>query len=523
MSVPLQTNSSEQATPEASAASVTALDRRHFLKRAGQMAMAGVAMPMGLNLAAISDAAAFSVNMSDPNDYKALVCVFLQGANDYANTVVTYDNASYDQYSAIRGGGPGRTAGGIALAQGDLTPSLLTPAPANVPVDSLGVPRQFALHPNLAGVANLFNTGKAAVLLNVGPLVKPLTRAQYDSRDHQTYPRPPKLFSHNDQQSIWQSSQGEGSKIGWGGNIGDLSLSSNQGASSVNSLFTCISPSGNTVFLSGDQALQYQVVSSGNDASAGAIKISAGNGSVYGNSGSFATFMKALVTQSRTHALEKAYNTVTARSASAESVVTAALATSTLNAASLFTSSDSLTNQMRIVARLISVRAALGLRRQVFFVQLGGFDLHDNLISQQPRLMTKVNDALTQFYNATVAMGIANKVTCFTASDFGRTLTSNGDGSDHGWGSHHLIVGGAVNGAKFYGTAPPVSVSDAKDSMGNYLPENRWHVGQGRLLPTTSVDQYASTLAQWFGVSAAEIPGALPNIANFGTAPLGFV
>ena len=145
-------------------------------------------------------------------------------------------------------------------------------------------------------------------------------------------------------------------------------------------------------------------------------------------------------------------------------------------------------------------------------VSLGGFDLHDNLIAQQPQLMQRVSDALTAFYNATVELGVADKVTAFTASDFGRTLSSNGDGSDHGWGSHHFMVGGAVKGAAFYGTPPPVSITNTA------APEDQWHVGQGRLLPSTSVDQYAATLARWFGVADSEMAGVLPNIPQFGAA-----
>ena len=205
--------------------------RRTFLRRSAQLALSGTALPMALNLAAIGEAAAF-----DATDYKALVCVFLYGANDYDNTVVTY--------------GAGQTAGGIALAKSALTATLLNPT------TPLPGGRQYALHPSMTGLANLFNSGKAAVQLNVGPLVVPLTKAQYNSADRVNYPYPPKLFSHNDQQSIWQSSSPEGSTVGWGGNIGDLATSGNG-----NSLFTCINVTGNAVFLSGDSALSYQVSS----------------------------------------------------------------------------------------------------------------------------------------------------------------------------------------------------------------------------------------------------------------------
>jgi uncharacterized protein (DUF1501 family) len=487
--------------------------RRAFLKRSAQLALSGTALPLALNLAAMGEAAAFN---STNGDYKALVCVFLYGGNDYANTVLPYDDSSYDLYSAIRGGGAGRTAGGIALGQGALTPTLLTPGA--VPVDALGAGTcKFALNPGMTALASLFNTvvaGKApvAVQLNVGPLVVPLTRDQYNSVNHGLYPRPPQLFSHNDQQSIWQSSSPEGSTLGWGGNMADLALSLNTAAT-----FSCMSVGGNAVFLAGNTALQYQLTT------AGAIKIGAAGATAAYGSAAVNTAINALLTQSRSHVLENEYNKVSKRALAAEGLVTAALAQAA--PATVF-ATDSLAQQLKMVARLIKGRSTLGARRQVFLVSQGGFDLHDNLIRDHGGLLARVSDAMAAFYNATVELGVANQVTAFTASDFGRTLASNGDGSDHGWGSHHFVVGGAVNGNRFYGTAPPVSTSDIK--TGNaYNPENQWHVGQGRLLPSSAVDQYAATLAKWFGVAPSEMAGVLPNIGHFGGAgypvDLGFM
>lgn len=461
--------------------------RRAFLRRSGQLALSGTALPFALNLAAMGEAAAF-----DATDYKALVCVFFYGGNDYANTVVTYDDPSYNAYSTIRGGGAGQTAGGIALAKGDLAATLLNPA------TPLAAGRQYALHPSMSGLASLFNSGQAAVQLNVGPLVVPLTKTQYNSPDRKTYPLPPKLFSHNDQQSVWQSSSPEGSTIGWGGNIGDLALASNN-----TSLFTCISVTGNAVFLSGDSALSYQVSTSG------AVPIAGVKSNVYGSS-AVKTALSALVQQSRSHTLENEYNKVTTRAIGAEAQITAGLAGVTL--ATPFSAGNSLADQLKMVARLIGARAALGSKRQVYMVSIGGFDLHDNLIAEHPGVLGKVSDAMTSFYNATVELGVANKVTAFTASDFGRTLASNGDGADHGWGSHHLMVGGAVKGKALYGTPPPVSVGSTAAAA------DQWHVGQGRLLPSTSVDQYAATLARWFGVADSELAGILPNLSHFGAA-----
>ena len=462
--------------------------RRAFLRRSTQLGLAGTALPFALNLAAMGEAAAFAAD-----DYKALVCVFLYGGNDYANTVVTYDDPSYNRYSTIRGS--------IALPKASLASTLLRPT------TPLQGGRQYALHPAMTGLTNLFNTGKAAVQLNVGPLVVPLTRAQYSGSNRALYPLPPKLFSHNDQQSVWQSSSPEGSTVGWGGNIGDLALSSNG-----SSLFTCISVTGNAVFLSGDSALQYQVSTNG------AIPINGVKSNVYGSTAVRAA-LTSLIQQNSGQTLENEYNRVTARAVGAEASITSGLAGVTL--ATAFPTSNSLADQLKMVARLIGARTALGSKRQVFMVSLGGFDLHDNLISQQPTLMQRVSEAMTAFYNATVELGVADKVTAFTASDFGRTLSSNGDGSDHGWGSHHLMVGGAVKGKAFYGKAPPVSITNTADA------NDQWHVGQGRLLPSTSVDQYAATLASWFGVSNSELAGVLPNLSHFGGADyptnLGFM
>jgi uncharacterized protein (DUF1501 family) len=314
------------------------------------------------------------------------------------------------------------------------------------------------------------------------------------------YPLPPQLLSHNDQQSVWQAQGAEGSTVGWGGNLGDLALSSN-----TNSLFTCISATGNAVFLSGDTAQQYQV------STQGAVQVRAVREGVAGLwSANSARVFSELITEARPHVLENEYNRVVRRSIDAEGQLTAALEGVALT--TVFPTANSLADQLKIVARLIGARNALGNKRQVFIVSLGGFDLHDNLVATQPVLLRRVSEALTAFYNATVELGVADKVTSFTASDFGRTLTSNGDGTDHGWGGHHLVVGGAVRGKAFYGVAPPVSIGNTGAA------EDQWHIGQGRLIPRTSVDQYAATLARWFGVADNELAGILPNLRNFGAA-----
>jgi len=457
--------------------------RRLVLQRAMQLSAMGVATPLAINLAAVGEAAAF-----DATDYKALVCVFMYGGNDYANTVVPYDATNYAKYHQIRAGAAGEDQSGIALARAALAPTALTPANGQVLTDNL----QYALNPALGGLKSLWDQGHLAVQLNVGPLVQPTTLAQYNSTNKVANPLPPKLFSHNDQQSIWQSNGSEGSTIGWGGKLGDIALSSNV----TNSLLTCISASGNAVFVAGRNALQYQI------SPAGAIKINGLTNQYLHDA------LNALITKASPHVLENEYSTVTRRSIELEGIVNGALAN--VNPTTPF-AANPLAAQLKVVARLIGARAALGLKRQVFFVSLGGFDNHNALMADHPALMARVNDAMSAFYAATVELGVASKVTTFTASDFGRTLASNADGSDHGWGSHHFVMGGAVNGRRYYGTAPQVSLQTDDQ------------VGQGRLLPTTGVDQFAATLATWFGCSAGELPGILPNIGRYPTANLGFV
>ncbi len=462
--------------------------RRAFLKRSSSLALAGTAMPFALSLATMGEAAAQTAT-----DYKALVCVFLYGGCDYANTVVTYDDDSYGKYSTIRGGV--QSAGGIAIAKADLAATALSPTQA------LTNGRQYALHPSMTAMKGLFDAGNAAVQLNVGPLVVPLSRATFNNSNKKVYPQPPKLFSHNDQQSTWQSSSPEGSTVGWGGNIGDLVLGRNS-----NSLFTCISVSGNAVFLSGDSALQYQV------SSGGAVRInsvSPASGTTLYGSATVKSAMQALTQQTRTHKLENEYNKVTKRAVEAEGTVTTAIALP--YAAGTFpVPPTNLGNQLAMVARLIRGRATTGAKRQVFMVSTGGFDLHDNLINNQAPLLKQVSDAMASFHAAMVAENLGDKVTAFTASDFGRTLASNGDGADHGWGNHHFVVGGAVRGNMIYGAPPPVSINNTST-----LDGYEGHVGQGRLIPTTSVDQYGATMGKWFGLNDAQLLDILPNLKNF--------
>ena len=453
--------------------------RRAFLKRSAALGMAGVAAPFVTSLGAIGEAAAATAT-----DYKAMVCIFLYGGNDYANTLTPYDQASYAQYLAARSN--------IAHTRESLAATLLNPAQA------LAGGRQYALAPTMRSLLPLFNDGKLAPILNVGTLVQPTTKAQYQANSVRL---PPKLFSHNDQQSYFQASSPEGATSGWGGRIGDVYQNGN-GTSAL----TCINASGNAVYLTGRNAVQYAV------GTGGPIALLNNSRTMYGSSAA-ATTLRSLMTAAPGSLLGDEHARVSKRALDTYAQVSGALAGAPVANFPLFPTGNSLADQLKMVARLISVSSELGAKRQVFFVSIGGFDLHDNLVAQHPALIGRVADAMKAFYDTTAAMGVADKVTSFTASDFGRTLQSNDDGSDHGWGSMHFAMGGAVKGGRLYGTPPAIGNGTADD------------VGQGRLIPTVSVDQYAATLASWFGVSDGDLRTVLPNIGNYDASSwkLGFL
>ena len=452
--------------------------RRAFLKRSAALGIAGSATPFVMNLAGIGEAAAATAS-----DYKALVCVFLYGGNDYANTVTPYDNASYTAYAALRPT--------IAYARGDLDATVLRP------VTPLPGGRQYALAPALAPLLPTFDAKKLAVLLNVGTLIQPTTKAQYTAK---SVPLPPKLFSHNDQQSFWQASSPEGASSGWGGRMGDLFQAGNGTAT-----LTCINASGNAVYLTGRSAIQYSI------SGTGPIALNGNSASLF-TSTTANTVLRSLIAAPRTQLFEAEHSRVAKRSLDLYAQVTAALAAGPA-IATAFPTGNVLADQLGVVARMISVAQELGAKRQVFFVSLGGFDTHDNLVAQHPPLLAKIAGAMRAFYDATVELGVADRVTAFTASDFGRTLVNNSSGSDHGWGSMHFALGGAVNGGQFVGAAPAVASNGPDD------------VGQGRLLPGIAVDQYAATLASWFGVGATNLSTVLPYIGNYSPAArnLGFL
>jgi len=448
--------------------------RREFLRTASALSVAGSATPLVLNLAAMSAASAQTM----PSDFKALVCVFLYGGNDHSNTIVPFDNANYQLYAQSRTN--------LALAQNTLLP-LATPTNPSM------VGRQVAMRPEMAPLKAIYDQGKAAVLANIGPMRAPMTMAQYRNN---SVPRPMGLFSHNDQQSDWQSFGPEGTRIGWGGRMGDLFASANSYQN-----VTAISTSGAAVFVSGSSVAQLQL---GNNGAQGIPALQA-NANVFSTTSASAP-LKDIMTAASSHVLANDYNKIVKRSTEAAAAINTALGAVTLTTQFPGTG---LGNQMRNVARMIAARQALGARRQVFHVSIGGFDQHSGLVAGHGPLWTQISAAMAAFYNATVELGIANNVTAFTASDFGRTLDSNGQGSDHGWGAHHMVVGGAIKGGEMYGTWPDTVLRGPND------------VGRGNLLPTTSVDQLVGTFATWFGVPSGSMKDVIPNATNWPSLDLG--
>ena len=449
-------------------------ERRAFLQRLSALSLLGPAAPWALQLSAMSEAAAATAT-----DYKALVCVFLYGGNDHANTIVPFDTASYGALQQIRPN--------LILSRDALLPSQLAPATA------LPGQRAYALAPGLEPLVQLFQAKEMSVVLNIGTLIEPTTKAQYQAKSVRL---PPKLFSHNDQQAFWQTSATEGSPSGWGGRMGELFLNAQSNAN-----LTAISVSGQAAFLSGRTMRAYQIAASGPTAITGV-------GSPVFGSAQGSALLKSVLTQNQSHALMQEWVTTGQRSLDLNDRLSSALAG--VNLTTPFPIASNISDQLKMVARLIAARDALGLKRQVFFVSIGGFDTHDSQATTHPALIAQVGYSLAAFHQAMKDLGVSQQVTTFTASDFGRTLASNNDGSDHGWGSTHLVLGGAVRGGEYIGTPPTIAVNGPDD------------VGSGRFIPTLSVDQLAASLGQWFGLSTSEQQVLLPNLANFSqrTLPL---
>ncbi len=441
-----------------------------------------------LNAAAINNMPTF-VNSANTN-YKALVCIALDGGNDSFNMLVPRGNSEYQEYASVRSN--------QALAQNTLLP--ITPQTSDG--------KQYGLHPNLTNIQNLFSNGNAAFVANVGSMIQPTTMSDYVSGAN----LPLGLFSHLDQMQHWQTSIPQSrSSVGWGGRLADLLYSNNTNTDiSMN-----ISLDGVNIFQNGNNITEYAIQSTGQ----GSVSIAG-----YDETDAFNVIKRQtidnLLDQSYQDVLKTAYANAITNSQSNALQFGAAI-NSVTPFTTTFDGSD-FSTKLEMVAKTIAARNTLGMCRQVFYVNIGGFDNHDEVLVNHGGLMAEIDAAIGSFWGVMQELGLINDVTLFTMSEFGRTLTSNGNGTDHGWGGNCLVVGGAVNGQNIYGQYPDLYIANPLDT------------GEGRLIPTTSCDEYFAELALWFAqngtstLSATQLTDILPNINNFwtpsvGQKPIGFM
>ena len=467
-------------------------DRREFIKSSCRaLGMVAAATQMR-HFGVVSALAQKTVDETPEGaNYKALVCVFLSGGNDSNNMIIPNYDEGYNQYSAARSGQ------GLAIPRGNLLP--ITPAAMGGQV--------YGLHPALTQMHSLWNTGKLAVTCNVGPLVRPLTRAEYQSGA----PRPYQLFSHSDQVEQFRTAISTfRSTTGWGGRVADRTATLNPGAA----ISMISSIAGANVFNIGttsvplivtpaptplNQVLTLSGYAAGVDEDARRTAL-----------GNIRTRdLNYTMVQSASVLTQQAWNV--SQQLSQNPVLTVTFPATTLG------------NQLAQVAKLMKFRTSLNMSRQIFFVQLGGWDTHTNQLNGQNNLLMQVDAALKAFYDETVAQGIANQVTTFTMSDFNRTFnpagSGSGVGSDHAWGGHHFILGGSVRGGDFYGR--PTANGTFFPTLVNTGPDDA--DTRGRFIPSTSVEQYAATISRWFGLQESDMTIAFPNAANFPTMDLGFM
>jgi uncharacterized protein (DUF1501 family) len=419
---------------------------------------------------------AFAQSAAPPSDYKALVCVFLFGGNDANNTLVPFDTAGYQNYAKLRGP--------LALPQSQLLQLASMP--------------KFALHGSMPEIRQLIDSGDAALIANVGTLLEPTTRANVAAQLN----LPSNLFSHADQQLQWQNAaQSAATSSGWAGRMSDLLGKSYNSYASIPMI---TSVAGDTLFCDGQSSNPLTVVP-GNLAGVTCGEGPAECATREELAQSFLSFESGL-------SLVQADNVISQDAYRYASVLTEAVS-ATAPLSTVFPANNPFATQLQQIAQLMQVRSSFGVNRQIFFAGVGNFDTHANQFTQQSVLLAQFSSALSAFYRATQELGIATEVTTFTMSDFSRAFQPNSNsGSDHGWGSHHIVLGGAVRGAKLYGTYPILALGGPDDSGAN-----------GRWIPSTGSVQYASTLASWFGVGSSQLSSIFPNIGAFSSSNLGFV
>lgn len=477
------------------------LTRRSFLSRAAYTGVAASAAAHTIrDLRLISTAMAAQGPVTG---YKALVCLFMAGGNDANNTLIPTDTSTFEKYTAIRGN--------MALPFSSLL-KLRTGTSGTSPEYQDGDGHTLALHPAMTKLQTLFGQDRLAIVKNVGTLVRPTTRAQYLANSR--FYRPPQLFSHSDQVTQWQTSVPDQPPVtGWGGRVADV----------INSV---ANPNGNismSVSLNGANTLQIgNVVSQYHVATTGAVTLS---GDLMTGSGARARVMRDILGLSHSNLQRSAYaKVVEGAVATGELLNTAIVDTANDNFWTTAFPTSTLGQQMKMIARLIQARGPtkFNMNRQIFYCQIGGFDTHasqvqftpnfDATLGTQRNLLNDVSECMFAFQKAMEQLGVENQVTTFTASDFARTFISNSQGTDHAWGSHHFVMGGAVKGGETYGSMPTFALSGPDDTASN-----------GGWIPTTAVDQHAATLAKWFGVDSSEMPNIFPNLSRFNSSDLGFM
>lgn len=486
------------------------ISRRQFIRRAACAGVGTVAMTSAISQLRFMNAAVAQSNVSS---YKALVCIFLQGGNDSNNLIIPTIQSQYNNYAAIR------------------TPVLAIPQSAVLGITSLNSDgNTYGLHPSCSKLQTLFGEGKLALLFNTGTLVYPITRAQYLSG---SVKQPPQLFSHADQQTQWQTSiPDQPPTTGWGGRVADL-MNSVQPTAPISLMVTL---AGANTFEVGNIVSQYSVSTSG------AVSLSLPTTPSGGASTNRLPTLMNILGLPYTNLQAQAYASVAEQSINNAALLNKAIsntASATFwsnqfpvtitppEGGAAFTST--LSPQLEMVARLIAAgstpvnQGGFGMLRQIFFVQVGGYDLHTGqtnyaantpnnvLIGAHTNLLAELSESMYAFQRAMEQLGLSNNVTSFTCSDFSRTFPSNGEGSDHGWGSHHMILGGAVRGQMTYGQFPVQTLNGPNDTS------------TGRWIPTTAIDQYFATLATWFGIDPDNLATVFPNLSRFPSSNLGFV
>ena len=471
-----------------------AITRRNFLRNSA-CAVGSMALASSIDTFSVVHA----LTPQAATDYRALVCVFLNGGNDGNNMLVSLDQYDGPSGSLVEGYSNVRSAAGLAIAKTSLLP--VSPASGG----------SYGFHANMPEMQALFNQGKLAVLCNNGPLVEPLTRTTYQNGAGK---KPLQLFSHSDQVGLFQTAIANTvSQTGWGGRLADKI----QGLNGSATFPSNVSIAGINLLLSGVDTRQLAVADS-NTSVANVLQLSM--------AGSTSEQSSRLVSFNELRTLDNNFKLLKAASDTRSSAIQTDNALSSVNPtlATVFPNT-SLGRQLKQVALLIKActdpLAGINMKRQIFFTQIGGFDTHSAEIGGQGNLLTQVSQAINAFFAATVELGVQNKVTTFTMSDFGRTLQPAGSGvmtvgTDHAWGNHQLIAGGSVLGGTLYGTYPTLRLGGPDDTDGGSSPRGRW-------IPTTSVEQYAATLANWYGLSTADLSAVFPLIGRFATANLGFI